>query len=265
MTFVPFLTGNGIPGWVLLNRTREKQTATLAAQPELQRDAAYFRERIGKIDSAEQLVNDRRLLKVTLEAFGLEADLNNRFFIRKVLEGGTLTTGALSTKFADKRYAQMSAAFGFGDFKTPRSKDSQFADTILAQWRERRFEAAVGEQDNNLRLAMNAQRELAALASRSGTERTKWFTLMGNPPLRNVMQAALGLPARIAALDLDRQLTEFQSRSEAVFGANTLSQFSDPAKRETLIRRFLTLSSLDQTTANAPVVTLLQAGLFRRL
>lgn len=265
MTFAPLLTGGGISGWVMLNRTRASQTATLAAQPEMQRDAAYFRDRIGKIDSAEQLVNDRRLLKVTLEAFGLEADLNNRFFIRKVLEGGTLTAGALATKLTDKRYAQMSAAFGFGDFKTPRSKDSQFADTILAQWRDRRFETAVGAQDNSLRLAMNAQRELAALAARPGTERTKWFTLMGNPPLRNVMQTALGLPARLAALDLDRQLSEFQSRTEAVFGSGTLAQFADPARREALIRRYLSLESLSQPITVAPALGLLQAGLFRRI
>ena len=123
----------------------------------------------------------------------------------------------------------------------------------------------MGVQDNALRLAMNAQRELAALASRSGTEKTKWFTLMGNPPLRSVMQTALGLPARIATLDLDRQLTEFQSRTEAVFGSETLAQFTDPAKRESLIRRFLSLSSLENPQATAPALTLLQAGLFRRL
>lgn len=265
MSFAPLLTGGGIPGWVLLNRTRATQTATLSAQPEMQRDAAHFRDRIGKIGSAEQLVNDRQLLKVTLEAFGLEADLNNRFFIRKVLEGGTLTAGSLANKLSDKRYAQMSAAFGFGDFKTPRSKDSEFADKLLSQWRDRRFEAAVGQQDNSLRLAMNAQRELTALATRSGTEKTKWFTLMGNPPLRSVMQTALGLPARIAALDLDRQLAEFQSRTEAVFGSGTLSQFADPARRESLIRRYLGLASLDQPLNTPPALGLLQAGLFRRI
>jgi hypothetical protein len=77
----------------------------------------------------------------------------------------------------------MSAAFGFGDFKTPRSKDSAFADTILTQWRDRRFESAVGAQDNSLRLAMNAQRELAALAARPVTRvrtapwlRSRWRT-----------------------------------------------------------------------------------------
>jgi len=264
MSFAPILTGSGIPAWTLLQKTRTKQTAILSAQPELQREAAYFRERIGKIDTAEALVNDRRLLKVALEAFGLESDLNNRFFIRKVLAEGTLRTDALATKLSDKRYAQFSAAFGFGDFKTPRSKDSAFADTILAQWRERRFETAVGAQDNTLRLAMNAQREIAALAGRNVTDRTQWFTLMGNPPLRSVVQTALGLPARVAALDLDQQLSIFRSRTEAVFGDDSLRQFTDPARREALIGNYLLRSQIETASATAPALTLL-GGLDRRV
>ena len=53
---------------------------------------------------------DVRVAADALGAFGLDGDINNRFFIRKVLEGGTLTAGALATKLTDKRYAQMSAA-----------------------------------------------------------------------------------------------------------------------------------------------------------
>lgn len=265
MTFTPILAGSGIPAWTLLQKTRDRQTAVLSAQPELRREAAYFRDRIGKIDTAEALVNDRRLLKLALEAFGLEGDLNNRFFIRKVLEEGTLRTDALATKLSDKRYAQFSAAFGFGDFKTPRSKDSAFPDTILAQWRERRFETAVGVQDSAMRLALNAQRELAALAGRNVTDRTQWFTLMGNPPLRSVMQTALGLPARVATLDLDQQLTIFRNRTEAVFGDDSLRQFTDPARRESLIRTYLVRSQLEAPLAAPPALTLLTGGLDRRV
>jgi hypothetical protein len=79
------------------------------------------------------------------------------------------------------------------------------------------------------------------------------------------MQTALGLPARIATLDLDRQLTMFQSRTGAVFGNETLAQFTDPAKRESLIRRFLSVSSLENAQASSPALTLLQSGVFRRL
>lgn len=265
MTYAPILAGTGVTAWAMLKRTQASQTATLAAQPEIKREDAYFREKIGQVTTAEQLVSDRRLLKVALETFGLEGDLNNRYFIQKVLEGGTLKTDALAVKLSDKRYTELSAAFGFGDYKTPRTKLSDFADTILTQWKNRRFETAVGDQDNNLRLAMNAQRELEKLAAKTSSDKTLWFTVMGNAPLRSVMQAALGLPAKVAALDVDQQLTIFQSRAEAVFGDSTVKQFASAEKREALAKRFLTLSQAASQTSTNPVLTLLQGAVFRRI
>lgn len=104
--------------------------------------------------TAEQLVNDKRLLRISLAAFGLEADVNSKAFIQKILEGGTLKEGSLANKLADKQYQKLSAAFGFGDFKVPRTAISTFP-TKLTQFRTRSFETAVGNQNNAL-LAMNA-------------------------------------------------------------------------------------------------------------
>lgn len=268
MAFAPLLAGSGVTGWTLLKRSQASQTAQWSAQPEIAREERYFRDRIGKIDRAEELVADRRLLKVALEAFGLEADLPNRYFIRKVLEEGTLTTSALAVRLSDKRYAEFSAAFGFGDLSTPRNKISDFADTLLARWRDRRFEAAVGEQDGDLRLALAAQRDLAQLAQKSGSERALWFGVLGNPPLRKVMQVALGLPSSSVRLDLDRQVQLFQDRAEAVFGARSVRHFADAQSRERLLQRFVSLSPTEAAGAapSSPALEVLQtARLSRRI
>lgn len=267
MTFQPILTGGGLAGWAALKRSLPAQQARLAASPEIQRDAAYFRERIGSINTADQLVADRRLLKVALEAFGLEADLNSRAFIRKVLQDGTLRPDALSNRLADKRYAQFSAAFGFGDFSTPRTKLSTFADQILTRQTQRQFEVAVGNRDENMRLALDADRGLAELAARGGSEVAKWFNLMGNPPVRRVMERALGLPNSVGALDIDRQLSMFRDRARDVFGSDTVSQFADPKKREDAIRNFLIRSPAAEQAVTSPALVILSqgSGFFRRL
>ena len=145
------------------------QTAVFNASTDMKRDEDYFRAKIGKITTAEQLVNDRRLLKVALGAFGLDSDIGNKFFIRKVLEDGTLTPGALANRLADKQYQKLSASFGFGDFAVPSTKLSDFPDKILMAYRARQFEAAVGEQNPDLRLAMNVQRELPGIADKSNS------------------------------------------------------------------------------------------------
>lgn len=251
MSFTPILTSSGYSGWTFLQRTLTSQKATFSQAPELQRDSDYFRAKIGTVKTAEDLVNDRRLLKVALTAFGLEADLDNKAFIKKILTDGTLTTSALANKMADKQYVKFSAAFGFGDFSVPRTVLSTFPDEILKSFQSRSFETAVGEQDGDMRLALFAQRELPTLASNKSSEDTKWYTIIGSTPLRTVVQAALGLPSSVAKLDVDQQLSIFKDRAQRVFGANTVSQFKDAAVVDTMVKRFLVKSQADQMQSAA--------------
>ena len=245
MTYTPVIPVSGYAGWAFLKRTIAKQTEAFVKSPEIKRDEDYFRANIGKVNTAADLVKDRRLLRVALGAFGLEADIDNKAFIQKVLEGGTLTAGSLANRLADKQYLKFSAAFGFGDFITPSTKLSDFPATILKAYEARGFEAAVGEADGDLRLALNAQRELAGLANKTASEDTKWYGILGNSALKQVFTKALGLPASISAVDLDQQLSVFKDKTAAIFGANTVSQFTDAAKVEAVIRRFLVKSQAD--------------------
>ena len=274
MSYTPAIPLDGYAGWAFLTRTRTAQMEAFVSSPTLQRDEAYFRDRISGIATAEELVADRRLLSVALGAYGLDADIDNKYFIRKVLEDGTLDPGALANKLADKRYLEFSKAFGFGDFATPNTRLSDFADTILERYRTRSFEAAVGEQRDEMRLALNAQRELATLAGRSLTDDARWFTVMGSAPLREVFQTALGLPSAFAAIDLDQQLATFRDRAESVLGSSEISMFGDKGKIEELIRVFLVRAEAQSNStvysAQTTALTLLQSagsrgGLLSRL
>jgi hypothetical protein len=233
---VPF---GGLAGWTFLQRTADRQIATLAKEPVARRNEAYFRDNIGRINTAEDLVADRRLLEVALTAFGLESDIENRFFIRKVLEDGTLRTDSLSNRLGNKQYRALSAAFGFGDVSPPRNKVSDFADRTIVQYRARRFETSVGQQDNGLRLALNFDREVSALAGRPISDDAKWFTILGTPPLREVFDKALALPSSFSSLDIDRQLSVYKDRMAQVFGVERPKDLSDPTIRRNITERFL--------------------------
>jgi hypothetical protein len=251
MSFQPVLPLSGFAGWSFLKRTMDRQQAALQAAPVQQRDEAYFRDRIGSIRTAEQLVNDKRLLRISLTAFGLQNDVNSKAFIQKVLEGGTLKEGSLANRLADKQYQKFSAAFGFGDFSIPRTVISTFPNEILAQFRARSFETAVGAQNNTYRLALNAEREIPALAGRQTSELAKWYSVLGNAPLREVVQTAMGLPKSFASIDLDRQVAILQDRVQSAFGTSTVSQFSDPAKMDALVRRFLFRAEAQEQAINS--------------
>lgn len=264
MSFVPALPIGGYAGWRFLNRTMEAQQAAFARSPTLQRDTAYFREKIGQIDSAEALVADRRLLRIALGAFGLEGEIDSRFLIRKVLEEGTLDPKSLANRLTDKRFAEFSRAFGF-DLGVPRSKISTFADRIVSAYETRQFEVAIGNQDDTMRLALNLRRELAELAGTDRSERIKWFTVLGTPPLRKAFETAFGLPAGFGAVDLERQLGVMQTRARAAFGEGTVAQFADPERMEKLVQRFLLRADLEggaisATARGSAALQLLQAA-----
>ena len=262
MSYTPALPLGGYAGWAYLKRTMATQTKAFNTVPEVKSDEAYFRANIGKITKAAQLVDDRRLLKVALGAFGLEKDLDNKFFIQKVLQDGTLKTGTLANKLADKQYQKLSQAFGFGDYTVPSTQISTFADGIISAYQARQFEAAVGAQNDDLRLALNLQRELPALAEKtSSSNNTKWFTILGNAPLRRVFEKALGLPTSIGTLDLDRQLAVFKAKAKAQLGTDAVADLADPTKVEGLLRRFLVRSeaqSFAQSGSGSAALLLMQ-------
>ena len=264
MSYQPIIPQTGYSGWKFLNRTLVQQKQAFDKAPDFKRDIDYFKANIGKIDSAEQLVSDHRLLTVALGAFGLEADIKAKAFIKKVLADGTLKTTALATRLSDKRYLEMSKTFGFGDFAVPSTKISDFGEKITTLYKERQFEVAIGNQDGNLRLAMSLPRDLGAIAKKSSSEATKWFTIMGNLPLRQVFQTAFNLPSSFASIDLDKQLETLQAKAESTFGSSDVSQFTDPEKIDKLVKLFLLRSDLAtataQTSRGSTVLGMLQEG-----
>jgi Protein of unknown function (DUF1217) len=261
MGFQPQIPLPGIAGWRFLERTQVKQQAAFEKGPELARDTAYFEVNIGKVTTAADLVADRRLLKVALTAFGLEGELDKRAFIRKVLEEGTTDPKAFALRLTDPAFRKLAAAFGFGDPGGPRAAAPGFAAGIVAAYKTRAFEAAVGDASNDLRLAMHFRREIAELSAH-GTEGASWFTVLGSKPLRQVFEKAFGLPAAFGKLDVDRQREVMRDKTSAMFGASDLTAFRDPANVQKLIDRFLARAQIEAgvsaATPGSAALTLLQ-------
>ncbi len=247
MSFQPVVPLSGYAGWAFLQKTRDAQQATFNKSPVIARDTDYFAAKIGSVTSAKDLVNDRRLLKVALGAFGLDDDINNKFFVQKVLSDGTSDAGALANKLADKRYLAFATAFGL-DQTPPASQAKGFADKITRTYEDRQFEIAVGDTDGDLRMAMGISRDLGAIASSTtNSANGKWYSVMGLPAVRTVMETAMGLPSSVGKLDLDQQLTAFRNAAQKTFGNSEVAQFSDPAVQDKLIRNFLVRSQMQSS------------------
>lgn len=261
--FQPIVPAAGLPGWRFLQQTYESQLTAFSSSTVQQRDTEYFAENIGKVETAEDLVKDRRLLGVALGAFGLQDDINNRFFIQKVLEDGTASDDALAVRLSDTRYREMSDSFGFGPGAINLRSLSTFADEMIERYQTNSFEVAAGNQSESMRIALFAQRELPDLASDTTSNDAKWFTVLGNPPMRQLFERALNLPSSIAQIDIDQQLGVFKERAQSTFGTDELSAFQDEDLAQSVIDRYVIqdqIANFSNTLSSGSIaLTLLQS------
>ncbi len=258
MSFAPVVPTGGLVGWQFLQRTYDTQIEAFSSSAKLQRDAAYFKENISGVTSAEDLVADRRLLEVALGAFGLQEDLPNKYFVQRILSDGTSDNSALAIRLADDRYRQFSDAFGFGPGETPRTLDPALMDDVVAKFQVQQFEQAVGEQDDTMRIALFGERELARMATNGQSADTRWFSVMGQPPLRKLFETALGLPASFGQVDIDKQLEVFKDRAQSVLGSDEIAQFSNPQALNKLITIYQARNQINEfSSLGSPAATAL--------
>lgn len=128
------------------------------------------------------------------------------------------------------------------------SKPDQ-VEAVATAYLDREFESRVGLGDESLRFALNARRELARLGQADRSDRAKWFEVLGNPPLRQVFQAAFGFGSYIGALDIDRQLTEYTNASKRILGTDSFKDISGTETTERLVKTYLARSQTDTSHA----------------
>ncbi|WP_410219195.1 DUF1217 domain-containing protein [Paracoccus sp. (in: a-proteobacteria)] len=249
----------GIAGWKIVQRSEARQIQSLAKDPVVQRSTTYFQENIARATKAEDLVKDYRLLSTALSAFGLEADIANKAFIQKVLESDVSDKKSLVNRLADKRYLKMAEAFGFGSAK-PADK---LGDTVSQAFVQREFERRIGEGDETLRLALNARRELQEMGNRTSSDKTLWFEVLGNPPLRKVFEGALGFGKAYGQLPIDRQYEEFTRAAERTLGSSSFKDMSKSGSIDRLIQNYMVRTQISISPAQtrySAALTLLTGG-----
>ena len=130
MTFSPITLGSGLAGYNYLARTRGSQQAIFDRSPVIARDVAAVREKLASVQTSQQLMEDRTLLRVALGAFGLDQGIDNRAFIQKILDSDLSDRTSLANKLADKRYLAFAQAFNFKGEEGPKLPNAHTADEL---------------------------------------------------------------------------------------------------------------------------------------
>lgn len=260
MAFSPIIPADGLVGWKFLKSTYDQQKSSYMKSPDIARDLNKAQTTLGSVSSVDDLISDRANLKIVLGAFGLETDLDNKYFIRKIIESDMSDPKSLANRMSDERYKNL--ANSLSNLTNNGAITASGSQKIIQNFSDKSFEAAVGQQSNEMRLALNAERELGKLVGSTSSENTKWYKILGNPPIREVMQTFLRLPSSISNLDLETQKETFADKLKSRLGLEELSDFQDPKLMERLVQGYLLQSQIDTSivaSRGSVALTLLQS------
>jgi hypothetical protein len=233
----------GIGAWRVLQRSQDQQVEILSKDAGIARATRHFEEKAALTVTAEELVGDYQMLAVTLGAFGLEADQGNRAFIEKILNSNLEDGASLANRLSDKRYLRLAEAFQTGIA----GGDPEIVQDISQDYLRHQFELRVGEGDDSLRLALNAKRQLQAMATRDSTNNTLWYEVLGNAPMREVFATAFGFGKAFDQLPIDRQLAEFSAAADRHLGSASFADFTREEGVERLISLYLVRDQVEST------------------
>lgn len=257
MSFQPFVLGTGLPGWNLLNATLEMQKSAFNQSRPTLSDSNYFLERFADINSPDDIVSDRRLMRVVLGAYGLSDDIENRYFIKTVMAEGVADPEALANRLADRRYRALAADFDFSGLSPTHKADPGLSSRTVENFRNQTFEIEIGKADNDMRLALGFSRELSTVWRAASSNSAAWYQILATPPLREVLQTSLGLPSEFVRLDIDDQHSRIQAKAQSVFGTNDTGELAGAALANQITQRFLLIRQAGSMSGRTSLQTAL--------
>ncbi|MFD2236336.1 DUF1217 domain-containing protein [Aureimonas populi] len=207
-----------------------------------------YLEQVGGIRSLEDFLASGDVLAYALKAHGLDQEKLTPAEIRKLVTSDLADPDSYANAFGDARYRDFAGSFNFqpdGRIGLAGESVQRPADFLTAQnlYLLQLMESQAGETSEGTRLALYFLRKSPEIENA--------FSILADKALYEVARTALGLPASMSQLDIDRQAAILEQRLD-------FDDFKDPARLDRFISRFSALYDIENGTgsASAPVLQL---------
>jgi len=196
----------------------------------------YYLANIVNVKSIDDLMADDKLFAYAATAFGMDADVDTKDFLRKILEGGVRDPDSLANKQSDSKYAAFASAYNFEAYGEDATTRNPAQIPTTEKYYRQTLEEDAGQQNEGVRLALYFQRKAPGL--------TTFYQILADKALAAVVRTALGLPDSFAQADIDKQVQYFQQKLK-------IEDFSDPKALEKFLTRFTTMWEIDNPSSPA--------------
>ena len=156
-----------------------------------------FKKDVARLDTVDDLLNDRSTLQFVLTAFGLDAEINNPGKIRAVIESDPDDINSFANRLADTRFGELAKFLDTPEQGVSNLKISTNQSSLIDKYLTVQFERDLGAQNPAARDALFFLRRINTVNST--------FEILGDGALRAIVTDALNLPPEIARQSVDKQ------------------------------------------------------------
>lgn len=201
-----------------------KQVALVAAEPQVERDIAQFKQALAGAKTPAQLLANPAALKVLLTANGLGDQVNNTALATKALLANPAQPNSLINQLTDSRWLSVNKTFAFATKGLTALNNPTALAAVTNGYAEVLWRTNLDQTTPGLSNALDFLQRANTISSVD--------QVLGDPTFRSVLTTTLGVPEQIAFQPLTAQEQAISTRID-------LKKFQDPSFVTQFTQRYL--------------------------
>ncbi len=229
----------------LIEKTKDKQIDVMAEQPIHKRAIENFLEKVGDVESIDDLLDDYDSYSFLMKAFDLEEKIYAKGMMKKIFESDPEDKKSLLNRLNDPKMKALHEALDF------QAGGVTNYNTFASKWQQEMVDRYLETSYVNMQDASNETVGTILKMREQGPEVKTWFGILADEDLGDFMRVALGIPREAIYLDIDKQKEMFEKKYD-------LEKLKDPAELERLEKKYAVLKDLETggSTVSDPILQL---------
>ncbi|MCO5731090.1 DUF1217 domain-containing protein [Rhizobium sp. SSA_523] len=205
-------------------------------------EVAYYTDKMQKIQTADEFINDPKLVNIVLTSYGIDPKTVKKDFLKQVFASDLKDPNSFVNKQTNTVWAEILGTFNFdksGHLSKEMSGGTQSRGKIIET--ENKFTRQTLEEEQG---AENAGVRLALYFKRMAGRITSAYDILGDTALQEFFRVNFQLPDSFSNLNVDKQ-------AALVKKYMNLEDLKDPEKVDKMVKRFTAMYDLKNSSSSS--------------